>query len=134
MKRSPMLLLVLAFASALSVGYASAQVAGGGEQSIGGDDRFAAVAFSSATKRYGYSYNCRSTERAKELALSNCGAADARVVAWSKNGYIAIARGYRGATGWGWAGDAQTARRNALNNCLRYSSYAEIVVCVSARQ
>ena len=135
MNRSRLLLVV--FAVSLGIGQARSQEqAGGGSavQAAPANDRFAAIAYSSATQRYGYSYNCRSLERAKELALSNCGTSDARVVGWSKNGYIAIARGYRGATGWGWASDADTARRNALDNCLRYSSYANVVVWVSAKQ
>jgi hypothetical protein len=52
---------------------------------------------------------------------------DARIVLSSKNQYLAIARGYNGATGWGSSNDPERAKAIALANCLRYSSYAKVV-------
>lgn len=95
-------------------------------------DRYAAVAWSPSTGRYGYSYNCRTYELARAMALEYCNASDARIVIWTRNGYIAIARGYGRSIGWARASDAETARRLALGQCLRFSNYAAIAVCVHA--
>lgn len=98
------------------------------------DDRFAAVAFSSATKRYGYAYNCATRERAEQLAIEKCGAPDARAVTWCKNAWIAVARGSNNSTGWGWGKTEQEAKNVALEYCLKYSASATVVVCVHARK
>ncbi len=97
-------------------------------------DRYAVVAYSPATGRYGYGYGYASRGAAEVAALNRCGTTDARVVAWTRNGYIAVARGTGRSIGWAHASDPATARRLALAACLRYSDTSRIVVCVSARR
>lgn len=96
-------------------------------------DLYSAVAYSSSTGRYGYSYNCASLERASARAIAECNAADASVRIWTKNGHIAIVRGSGSAIGWGYAPDEATARQLALEHCLKRSSYARIVVATTSR-
>jgi hypothetical protein len=94
-------------------------------------DKFAAVAFSSATKKYGYAFNCASRERAEQLAIEKCGASDARAVTWCKNAWMAIAKGSNNSTGWGWGKTEDEARTRAAQGC---PGGGNVVVCVHARK
>jgi hypothetical protein len=96
-------------------------------------DRYAALAYSSSTRRYGYAYAAKTADEAKAAALKWCRADDARIVAWVKNGYIAIAHGHNGAIGWGWSPERERAVQFAHDNCLRYSSTSNLTAVVSAK-
>src|SRR4051812_5573035 len=66
-------------------------------------DRYAAIAYSPATGRYGYcSQHAGRLEDAKACALKQVNAADARVVIWARNAWCALARGDNGAYGYAW--------------------------------
>jgi hypothetical protein len=60
--------------------------------------RFAAIAYSPLTGRYGYASGATSLADAATNATVNCGATDAQVVAWVQNGWTAFARGADGRT------------------------------------
>jgi hypothetical protein len=96
---------------------------------------YAAIAYSPATGKFGYGYNCGSRASAEAMALNNCPAADARIVTWVNNGFCSLALGdnkSRWGTGYSWgAGATNTAARNtALANCRARTSGARIVLCV----
>jgi hypothetical protein len=61
---------------------------------------FGAIAYSSKTGKWGYSYGARNQEEAERVALSHCPAPDANVVMRANGGWIALATGPRG---WGAA-------------------------------
>jgi serine/threonine-protein kinase len=81
-------------------------------------DYYAAIAFSPSTGACGYSYGFTSLTAAKNRAVEECEGADAVVVGWARNAYVALALGDdRGACGVGWASTAASARAMALANC-----------------
>lgn len=95
---------------------------------------YAAIAYSEETGRYGYNYDSPSRDIAEILARRRCQAKDAKVVAWVRNGFCALALGDGGAWGVGWsdgdgASDA-TAKKTALANCQQRGKNARLVVCV----
>jgi serine/threonine-protein kinase len=84
--------------------------------------RFAAVAYSECTGRYGYTYGKACLADAEAGALANCGARDARIVGWVENGWVALARSPQGsAYGFGWSTRSLAeAEAIALRACPGY--------------
>ena len=84
--------------------------------------RFAAIAYSACTGRYGYTSGRTCMADAKSEAIANCGARDARVVACVENGWVALARAPIGsAYGYGWSTRSLAdAEAIALRACPGY--------------
>lgn len=83
-------------------------------------DRFAAIAYSSSTGKYGYSYGYGSRAEAETQAVIRAKAEDAQVVVWVKNGWAALALGdKKGAYGYGWSAES---RADAENRALKQAS------------
>jgi hypothetical protein len=59
-------------------------------------NRFAAIAYSPLTGRYGYTSGAFCLADATAGAIANCCAPDARVVVWVENGWAAFARSRNG--------------------------------------
>lgn len=81
--------------------------------------RFAAIAYSPCTGRYGYAFGQGCRAEADAEAVANCGAADARPVAWVENGWVALARSCNGpaiSCGWSTRSLAE-AKAIALRGC-----------------
>jgi hypothetical protein len=98
---------------------------------------YAAIAYSPATGKYGYSYNYRSRSAAESAALRNCPASDARIVCWVNNGFCSLALGNDRSSwgvGWSWGNGASTAEANAnaLRQCTARTRGARIVLCLSS--
>jgi hypothetical protein len=92
---------------------------------------YAAIAFSSSTGRYGYTYGWLSEDNARRASRAHCKADDARVVLVVGNGYAALALGDdRSAYGYGYAETADEARRHALEECRKRTTNCYIAVCV----
>ena len=89
---------------------------------------YAAIAYSSSTGKYGYSYGYSSRARAENAALNNCSGDDAVIVVWVENGYAALALGdERGAYGTGWSTRSRAdAEATALANARERTSGAYI--------
>jgi hypothetical protein len=67
-----------------------------------GVNRFAAIAYSPQTGRYGFTSGATCLPDAEARAIANCGACDARIVVWAENGWAAFARSPNGsAVGYG---------------------------------
>ncbi len=99
--------------------------------------RVAAIAYSPATGQYGYAYNYRSKSEAEKTALADCGADDARIVCWVKDGFCALALGDDKAwwgVGWQYGSGAGTeeAKKAALENCQSKTTGAHIVLVLSS--
>lgn len=96
-------------------------------------DRFAAIAYSPRTGRWGYGNNYPSKSAAIARALRECGRGDAKTL-WCKNswGALAISNGSPGGYGWSYASTAAAARSGAIRQCLKFNPDAHVVVCVSA--
>jgi len=96
---------------------------------------YAAIAYSPATGKFGYSYNYGSRSSAERAALANCPQADARIVTWVHNGFCALALG-KDQSCWGigfsWGNGASNteARNYALEDCSDRTSDARVVLCV----
>ena len=94
---------------------------------------FGAVAYSSATGRYGYSFGMPSRGAAESDAVRRCGTFDAQPVAWVKNGWLALAVGDdQSLYGYGWSTNSQA---DAEARALRAypGSGARIAVSFSSR-
>jgi hypothetical protein len=97
-------------------------------------DNFGAIAYSPATRQYGYSYKYSSRAKAESVALAHCKAADARIVAWVQdNWWCCLALDLdAGAYGWGWGQNLSVARSKAQEAIARDSTNYYIAVAVSA--
>ncbi len=94
---------------------------------------YAAVAYSQETGAYSWSYNCATLAQAKQKALDACDADDAEVVAWVRNGWIALALGDDvGQYGWAWAANRTQARRLALDQCAQRTTGCYVAVVVNS--
>ena len=78
---------------------------------------YGAFAYSSSTGRWGWSYQARDQASAGAMARASCGTADAIVVGWGFDTYIALA--LDGTRGYGFAWDRlpQRAAQKALKEC-----------------
>jgi serine/threonine-protein kinase len=96
-------------------------------------DRYAAVAYSPKTGRWGYGANYPTKSEAIARAKRECGRSDARTN-WCKNAWVALAISDQSPGGWGssWGETAEAARQGALRECLARNPDAHVVVCVSA--
>ncbi len=96
-------------------------------------DLYAAIAYSRLGGAYGYASGHPTREVAERRALENCRGIDARVLAWSRSGWVALARAHRGsAYGYATGATAEEARRKALDYCRRNTgSGCYIAVAVS---
>lgn len=89
-------------------------------------NNYGAIAYSSSTGRYGYSYDFGSRGEAEDYARSQCGRSDCVVKVWFKNACGALAVGQRGALGWGWSGSRGSAEDRALNECQSRTSACSV--------
>src|SRR4029077_18127094 len=96
-------------------------------------DRYAAVAYSTSTYRWGFGDNYATKSEAIARALRECGSADART-SWCKNAWIALAISDRSPGGWGsgWGRTPRIARSSGRRECLIKNPDARVVGCVSA--
>lgn len=80
--------------------------------------KYAAIAYSEQTGRYGYAYGYNALQNAEDDAIANCDAPDAEVVTWVENGWVALALGDDGAYGYSWSTQSLAdAEAVALQNC-----------------
>jgi serine/threonine-protein kinase len=86
---------------------------------------FGAIAYSSSTGSYGWSYDYRSQAEAERVATKNCGAADCAPALWFVDACGAIAIGDNG-YGTGWGTDRGRAEVEALNSCKSYTSNCSV--------
>jgi hypothetical protein len=94
-------------------------------------DRYAAIAYSPSTGKYGYSHGYGSRCSAERAALSHCPREDARIVAWSRNAWCVLALGDDvGEYGWAWATSSGCARSRALEECRKRTTNCYIAVSV----
>ena len=101
------------------------------ESSYDHPDYYAAIAYSSSTGGYGYSYGYTSLSAAQNEAVRRCATADAQVVAWSRDAWCALALGDGlGAYGWSWATNRLSARGRALAECGSRTTNCYVAVCV----
>ncbi|HEX8897091.1 MAG TPA: DUF4189 domain-containing protein [Chthoniobacterales bacterium] len=97
------------------------------------DDRYAAIAYSPSTNRWGWGTNYPTKAEAIERAVKECGRDDARTN-WCRNAWIALAISDKSPGGWGsaWGETAAAARKAARKECLARNPDARVVACVSA--
>lgn len=112
---------------------------------VGADDKtihisgqsHAAIAYSPATGKFGYSYNLPSRRAAERMALQKCEADDARIVGWVSKGFLALALGSdKSCWGVGWSygnGASNTAAKDyAMNDCKKRTTDVHIVIALSS--
>jgi hypothetical protein len=97
-------------------------------------DRFAAIAVSPRTGRYGYCSGAASLRDAETVARANTGDLNAEVVVEVKNGWVALAASDTGGYAATWsARSAQDAATRALLECAPYGGRCQVVAWASAR-
>ena len=94
-------------------------------------DRYAAIAYSPSTGKYGYSFGSGSRCCAEQTAMRHCPMEDARIVAWSRNSWCVLALGDEvGKYGWAWATSSGCAKSRALEECRKRTTNCYIAVSV----
>jgi serine/threonine-protein kinase len=94
-------------------------------------DRYAAIAYSPSTGKYGYSYSYGSRCVAERAALDRCRTADASVVVWTRNAWCVLALGDDvGEYGWAWSTSLSCAKSRALAECRNRTTNCYIAVSV----
>jgi uncharacterized protein DUF4189 len=98
-------------------------------------ERFAAIAYSPSTGKYGYSYNYRSRSAAETAALEHLPQPDARIVCWVKAGFCALAKGddiSECGVGWSYGKGARTedAREAAVEDCGKKTTHPYLALLV----
>jgi uncharacterized protein DUF4189 len=103
-------------------------------QGIGGDSYFA-IAFSTSTGRYGVAVAKASKSEAETEAIDHCKAADAKVVAVTKNGCLALALGKnKSVYGVGVADSEKEAQEMALEACKKKTTDCAIAVTLAGKK
>lgn len=101
-------------------------------------DKYAAVAYSPSTGKFGYAWNWHTRSKAEAVALSNCKAADAKVVGWVKAGWLVLVvaddNAYGIGTTFGLGASNTDAMSEALADCAKHtksttSPKIKVVVC-----
>lgn len=94
---------------------------------------YAAIAYSPTTGKWGSARNYKSKNAAMAHARSECGQSDAPT-AWCRNAWVALAISDKqpGVFGSTWGTTANAARQAAKRECLKRSSDARVVLCVSS--
>jgi len=98
---------------------------------------YAAIAFSKTTGKIGYSVRqVRTEEGAKQLAVRNTGAPDAKPFIWGPNQWVAVATvdGVTGTAGFGRGYSADEAQNKALAECgkLAKGHAYRVSLCIHA--
>jgi hypothetical protein len=93
-------------------------------------DKFAAIAYSTTTGKYGFSFDFSNLSDARKRAVQQCKAKDARVVVWASNGYCALATGKDRKYGWGFGDTAAQAEAHALAECKKRTTECKILQTV----
>ena len=101
------------------------------QRCIGGEgsaDNFGAIAFSSSTEFFGYSYDFDSRDAAEARAVSECrnsgGASDCEAVVWFNRSCGALASDGFGTYGADWASTESEAESKAVAACEDYADRA----------
>jgi serine/threonine-protein kinase len=88
--------------------------------------RYAAIAFSPKTGKWGFGYNHPSRASAERAALNKCPASDARVLTWARMGWIVLVIAEDGAHGYaqvhGEGASLSAAMSKALAHLRKHSS------------
>lgn len=95
--------------------------------------RYAAIAYSQSTCRFGYSHGKRSRSAAECEATDRCRADDAQVVVWTRNKWCVLALGDdQQHYGYGWGSSASRAKSIALRQVRERTTGCYIAACVYA--
>jgi len=98
-------------------------------------DTYCGIAFSPSTGVFGYSYNQRSAEAARSVAVKNCESRSRRRDAVSytaRNAWAALAVGKGNGYGWGWGTSKAIAEKHALQSCARHTTGGRIRMSLSS--
>jgi hypothetical protein len=96
-------------------------------------DRFAAIALSLETGRYGYSTGAASLAAAAAVARSKTGDPNAEILVWVQNGWVALAFSDNGTYAATWSTrSARDAAASALRDCAVNGGRSQLAVCTSA--
>jgi len=94
-------------------------------------NRYAAIAYSTSTGKYGFAHGYSSRGCAEQAALGHCPVDDAQILVWARGNWCALAVGDDvGEYGWAWAGTAEGAKQRALEECRERTTNCHIAVCV----
>ena len=89
-------------------------------------ERWGAIAYSTATGRYGLTYDFPTQAKAINASVVKCGARDCKAVVWFVNSCGAFAKG-SGASGWGIGRTRADAEEKALAECRKHGGACRVV-------
>lgn len=92
----------------------------------GSNNNFQAIAFSSKSGAFGFSFNQKNQEQAEELAISYCKQKDCKIVIWSKDACSSLAVGKNNAYGTSWNTNQTESEKKALDNCKKFGKNCKI--------
>lgn len=98
-------------------------------------DTYCGIAFSQSTGVFGYSYNQRSQEAARSVAVRNCNNRSGKRDAASytaRNAWAALAVGKGNGYGWGWGTSKAIAESHALKSCAKHTAGGRIRMSLSS--
>ena len=97
------------------------------------DDKYAAIAYSPSTGRWGYGCNYSTKAEAIERAKRECNEDDVRTN-WCKNAWISLAISKKSKGGWGsaWGDTRDDAEAASKKECKARNPDAHILVTISA--
>lgn len=98
-------------------------------------ETYAAIAYSPSTGDYSFACDFPTLSEAQEVALARCPQSDARIVGWTRNGFIALAVGddrtqWGVATTQGAGASSKAAKRLALDEINKRTGQGRVVLCL----
>jgi serine/threonine-protein kinase len=114
----------------LYIGFVSPQ---GSYANCSARNYFGAIAYSTTSGAYGYSYDYPTRSEAEARAISECRTrgSGCEVVIWYRNACGALATAPNGARGWAWAATRKKAQNSALEYCRNHGGDDCGVLCWS---
>jgi serine/threonine-protein kinase len=94
---------------------------------------FGAIAYSTTSQAYGYSYDYPSRKGAEARALAECEerGGGCEIVIWFRNACGALATAGNGARGWAWDKTRGEAEAAAMDYCRKHGGQDCAVLCWS---
>jgi hypothetical protein len=93
-----------------------------------------ALAYSNSTGRFGYAYGLTDRQSAEQNARANCLTADATVICWGKEVYIAFVASDAGAYGSAWDADPKLAEAKAFEYGREYDKNCRLLLLFHTRR
>lgn len=93
---------------------------------LASEDNYGAIAYSTSSGNYGYSYDYSSQWEAEQAALDRCNDDDCEILVWFANNCAALAKG-RAGIGYAYGNSQAEAESLALDKCSDHTSGCRVL-------